>query len=629
MASTLVCFVISPFVTTMRFINLALERRRCSATNPLMTKIIIQFAFICLLSFSLAGTARAEGLAMHGQPKYAEGFTHLDYANPDAPKGGTLKQASVGTFDNLNPYAIKGKAADGLNLVYDRLMQRVWDEPFTMYPLIAEKAEVAEDRSSVTFHINPAARFHDGSPITVEDVLFSFQTLRDHGRPNMRRIYKLVDEASIVDEHKVYFHFGEGYDQETVMIVAMMPVLSKAWWSGKEFDSTLLDKPLLNGPYKIAEVDPGRRIVYERVPDYWAKDLPVNAGHYNFDRVVYDYYRDDTVAFEAFKSGDLDLRREWDAGKWATAYNFPAIENGAVKKEPLAHGRPERVRSLIFNMRRSPFDDRRVREALNYVLDFNWLNTNLFHGQYKRVNSYFPNSILAATGTPSEAELALLEPWKDDLPPEIFGNAYEPATAENQAKQRENLRKATALLKEAGWVIKDGKRVNEQTGEPFTFEILLDSPEDEKVALSFINGLKRLGITANARPLDSAAFRGRMNEYDFDMALYHWTNSLSPGTEQMLYWSCEAAKQPSRWNYPGICEPAIDALAQGIANAKDYDDLTAHAHALDRLLTWNYYTVPLYYAGADYVAYRNFIHHPAQTPLYGMVIETWWAETSQ
>lgn len=560
---------------------------------------------------------------MHGQPKYGAGFTHLDYANPDAPKGGTLKQAGIGTFDNLNPYAIKGKAADGLNLVYDRLMARVWDEPFTMYPLIAEKVDIPEDRSSITVHINPAARFHDGSPVTADDVLFSFETLRDHGRPNMRRIYKLVDETKVIDERTVYFHFGEGYDRETVMILAMMPVLSKAWWDGKEFDSTILEQPLLNGPYRITEVEPGRRIVYERVPDYWAKDLPVNKGHFNFDRIVYDYYRDDTVAFEAFKAGDLDLRREWNAGKWATVYDF---KDKAIQKETLSHGRPERVRSLIFNTRRSPFDDRRVREALNLVLDFEWMNKNLFHSQYKRVTSFFPNSQLAATGTPSNAELKLLEPYKNDLPSDVFGAAWQPPPADNP---RINLRKADTLLKDAGWIVKDGKRINEKTGEVFEFEILLDSPQDEKVALSFINSLDRLGITAKARPLDTAAFRGRINEYDFDMMLYHWTNSLSPGTEQMLYWSCEAAEQPARWNYPGICEPAVDALAQGIANAQTYDELTAHAHALDRILTWNYYVIPLYYAGQDYVAYRDFVHHPQKTPLYGMVIETWWAETSQ
>lgn len=562
---------------------------------------------------------------MHGEPKYGPGFTHLEYVNPEAPKGGQYKEAAIGTFDNLNPYAIKGKAASGLNLVYDRLMQRVWDEPFTMYPLIAERAEVTGDRSAVTFHLNPAARFHDGTPVTAADVLFSFETLRDHGRPNMRRIYRLVDEAKIIDERAVYFHFGEGHDKETVMILAMMPVLSKAWWEGRTFDATLLEVPNLNGPYRIAAVDPGRRIVYERVADYWAKDLPVNKGHFNFDKIVYEYYRDDTVAFEAFKAGNLDFRREWNAGKWASDYDFPAIKSGKVKAEALPHGRPERVRSLIFNMRRAPFDDILVRRALNYALDFGWVNKNLYHGQYKRIDSYFPNSALAAKGEPSAAELALLEPFRDALPAEVFGPAWTPPQAEGQQAQRENLRQADALLQEAGWIIRDGRRVHRQSGQPFTFQILLDSPEDEKLALSFAGSLKRLGITASVRALDAAAFLGRLNEYDFDMVLYHWVNSLSPGTEQMLYWSCEAAKQPSRWNFPGMCHPAIDSLAAGIANAVDRDDLVAHARALDRVMMWHFFTVPLYYAGEDYVSYKNYISRPETTPLYGLVIESWWA----
>ena len=310
------------------------------------------------------------GIAMHGATKYTKSSPHLDYANPDAPKGGDIKQASIGTFDTLNPYTIKGTAADGLNLYYDRLMQRVWDEPFTMYPLIAESIDVPEDRSSVTFHINKKARFHDGSAITADDVLYSFETLKEYGRPNMRRIYKLVSKAEKIDDHTVHFAFGEGYDRETVMIVAMMPVLSKAWWTadGRDFDSTTLTPPLSNGPYNIKSLEVGRRITYERVPDYWATDLLVNRGHFNFGSVTYDYYRDDGVAFESFKTGDLDIRREWDAAKWASAYNFPALNTGKVKAESLSHGRPERVRALIFNTRRPPFDDIEVRKAFGLCI---------------------------------------------------------------------------------------------------------------------------------------------------------------------------------------------------------------------------------------------------------------------
>ena len=584
-----------------------------------MARILI----LVLLSLAIfISPAHAEGLAMHGTPKYGAAATHLDYANPTAPQGGTITMDAIGTFDTLNPYSIKGKAAQGLTLVYDRLMARVWDEPFTMYPLIAERIDVPEDRSSLTVHINPKARFHDGSPITADDVIFSFETLKTQGRPNMRQIYKLADKIEKRSDLTVYFHFGPGYDRETVMIFAMMPALSKKYWEGKIFDQTTLEIPLLNGPYKIAEIDPGRRIVYERVKDYWAKDLFPNVGHNNFDRVVYDYYRDDTVAFEAFKAHNTDLRREYDAGKWASAYDFPAVKDGRVIKAPLLHGRPERVRAFIFNTRRAPFDDIRVRKAFDLLFDFEWMNQNLFHGQYKRIASFFPNSELAATGTPSAEELKILEPWKDKLAPEIFGPAYQPP--QQGEKTRENMRKADQLLKEAGWVVDNGKRMKD--GKPLKFEILLGAPEDEKIALNFKRALEKMGIEVAIRILDSAAYTGRLNEYDYDMTLYFWLSTLSPGTEQPLYWSCEAAKQPARWNFAGICDPAVDALAGSIASAKTREDLVTRVHALDRILTHGHYMIPLYYAGQDYVAYWPPVKRPDQTPLYGMVLETWWMD---
>lgn len=534
---------------------------------------------------------------MVGEPKYTRASDHFDYANPDAPKGGTLRQAALGSFDTLNPYSIKGRAATGLDLVTDRLMSRVWDEPFTMYPLIAEKVDVPDDRSSITFYINPKARFHDGTPITVDDVMFSFETLREHGRPNMRRIYKLAT-ASKIGGNGIKFTFGEGYDRETPMIFALMPVLSKAYWTGKTFDETTVKPPLGSGPYKIASVDPGRQIVYERVKDYWAADLLPNKGHNNFERVIYDYYRDDSVAFEAFKAGNANFRREWDAGLWRSGYDFPAVKDGRVKQDTLVHGRPDRVRAFIFNTRRPPFDDIRVREALNLLFDFDWVNNNLYHGEYKRISSYFPNTELAAQRN--------APPGKKDA--------------------RGDMRKADALLKEAGWIIKDGKRVNEKTGAPFTFEIMLDDPGNEKVALSLVRNLERMGISARVRVLDAAAFRGRLNDYDFDMTLYFWLSTLSPGTEQYLYWSCEAAKEPARWNYAGVCDPEIDSLSQNIATARSRDELVGMVRALDARLMAGQYMIPLYYNPKDYVAYWTPVKRPETVPLYGLVIETWWMD---
>jgi ABC-type oligopeptide transport system substrate-binding subunit len=562
---------------------------------------------------------------MHGSPKYTAESKNLDYANPDAPKGGTLKQAAIGTLDTLNPYSLKGNAAQGLNLVYDRLMARVWDEPFTLYPLIAQSYEMPADRSGITFHLNPKARFADGSPITADDVLFSFNTLRDKGRPNMRRVYKLATSAEKIDERTIKFTFGTGYDRETPMIFAMMPILSKSWWEKRDFDATLLTPPLANGAYKIKEIDAGRRVVYERDPTYWAADLLTNKGHNNFDQIIYEYFRDDSVALEAFKAGDLDLRREYDAGKWATGYDFPAVKSGVVMTEALPHGRPERMRSFIYNTRRPIFADRAVREALSLALDFDWINANLLHGQYKRISSYFPNADLAAQEMPSEAELKLFEPFRNEVPSKAFNTAWTPPPSGTPESRRANLRRADMLLKQAGWIVKKGQRVNGKTGKPFTFEILLGAPEDEKIALAFIRDLKRLGITANARVLDSAAYIGRLNIYDFDMTLYYWLNSLSPGAEQSLYWGCAAAKENGRWNYAGICNAAVDALSMSIAQTTSRDDLLATAHALDRVLMQGYYAIPLHYVGKDFVAHKATVKRPSTVPLYGMVQETWWS----
>ncbi len=532
--------------------------------------------------------------SMVGQSQYDEGSKHLSYANPDAPKGGTLKQAAIGTFDTLNPFSIKGNAAEGLGLTTDRLMARVWDEPFTLVPMVAESAQMPDDRSSITFTLNPKARFHDGSPMTLDDVLFSFETLREYGRPNMRRLYQLATPETL-GEREIIFRFGEGYDRETGMIFAMMPVLSKTYWENKEFDTTTIQPPLSSGPYKISQVDIGKRISYERVADYWGKDLLPNVGHHNFDTITYDYYRDDTVAFESFKKGDLNFRREWDAGDWNNRYDFPALEKGDVVKEDIKHGRPDRVRGFIYNTRRAPFDDIKVRKALALVLDFDWLNKNLFYNSYKQIDSFYPNTDLAN------------------------------AAPKDNRDARTKMREATNLLKEAGWIIKDGNRVNAKTGEVMTFEILLDDPGQEKLALSYTRGLSKLGIKANVRVMDTAAFRARLNEYDFDMTLYFWNSSLSPGTEQYLYWSCESANTSYRWNYAGICEPEIDALAKAIPDAKTRAELVSMTQNLDKKLQEGVYFVPLYYNPYDYVAYWKTLERPETVPLYGVVIESWWA----
>ncbi len=565
---------------------------------------------------------------MVGDAKMPSDFTHFDYANPEAPKGGTFRRAMFGTFDTVNPFSLKGKSAQGLNLVYDRLMARSWDEPFTMYPLIAESFDIPPDRSAITFHLNPKATFSDGSPITAADVNFSFRILKDNGRPNMRNVYKLVKSVKQPDAHTIRFDLGSGYDRETVMILTMMPVLSKAWWEKRDFNKTLLEPPLGSGPYTIARIDPGRRIVFARNPDYWAKDLPVNKGQYNFDKVVMDYFRDQTSAFEAFKAGDIDVWQDTDPGRWASEYNFPAVQSKMVAKDEIRHQRVERMWGFIFNTRRPPFDDRNVRRALSMMVDYDWINRNIFYGQYATTTSYFPNSELAATGEPEALENPLLDPFRSQLPSDVFGPAWTAPPSGNMLALRANQIKADTLLKDAGWIISNGKRVNAKTGQAMTFEILLGYAEDEKLAITYKKALERLGVTVNIRTLDAAAFQDRLSGYDYDMVLHFWQNTLSPGTEQALYWGCQAAKENGRFNYAGVCHPAIEKIITAIPNAQTREEMVADTRALDRILTWESYAVPLFYSNHDSLAYWNSFRHPETPALYGNIMESWWAAGS-
>lgn len=526
----------------------------------------------------------AHGLAMHGDPKYNRDFSHLSYTEPSATKGGTLKQCALGTFDTLNDNTIKGKPAEGLYLINDPLMRRVWDEPFTLYGVIAKEAITPADRSSIMFILNPDAIFHDGSRITTADVAFSFETLKEKGKPNTRNVYKLVDTVEIIDDYTIRFNFNGNHDRETPLILAMMPVLPKAYWKNREFDATTLDIPLGNGPYKIASLNPGKEIIYEKVPDYWAKDLGVNKGHYNFDRMAFDYYRDVQVAREAFKSRECDVMREFNPAQWQAAYS---PDEGYIM-ESLPHARPEKAAGFIFNTRRTPFHDVRVRQALTIAFDFDWVNSALLRGEGKPITSTFPNSSLAAS------------------------------TQYTAMEKRDRLRRADDLLNAAGYVLNDGKR--------FAFTLLLNNPAEEKIALAYARDLKRLGITMTIRTLDTAQFYGALNDYDYDMVSWRWVNSLSPGTEQAIYWGCAAAKTIGSRNYAGLCDPDIDAAITALTKSTTYDQLTARTQHLDRLIMAQYPFIPLYYMGVDNVAYWPWIHHPKTQSLYGMVLETWWRE---
>lgn len=582
--------------------------------------------FSAFLMFLFLGTtatfAQTHALIMHGDPKYSADFTHLEYANPDAPKAGVLKEPVVGTFDNLNHHIILGESAKGMALTVDTLMQRVWDEPFGLYGLVAETIEIADDRSWIIYNLNPDAKFHDGQPMTTEDVKFSYEAYLEHGHPVRRRVYGFVDNVEIINDHKIKFTFGEGYDAETALILSIMPVLPKHYWADKDISKTTLTAPLGSGPYKVKSVDPGRKIVFERVEDYWAKDLPVNRGLYNFDQIVYQYYRDSDIALQAFKAGETNLKREYDIAAWNTSYNSPRLNSGEFVKKEYQHHRPERVRAFIFNTRRPPLDDIRVRKALSLAFDSKRINDLFFNGNFKRIDSYFPNSELAYSGAAEGRELEILNEYKDRLPESVFTTSNQEDNSPDS--QRTNVRQAMRLLRAAGYEVQDQVLVNQKTGEPLSLEILLTSAADEKIALFYKESLQRLGVEARIRTVDAAQFTGRLDQFDYDIVLYQWVNSLSPGNEQMNYWGSAAATNNGSRNYAGVHSPVIDALAMGIGASKTREDLKAYTHALDRVLVKNYFSIPLFYLGADLIAHDAQLHAPDYAPMYGTVLESWW-----
>lgn len=591
-----------------------------------------RFSCVVLLGWlflaTVAQQAWAEttgGISMHGAPKYADDFAHLDYVNPNAPKGGTLRLAKTGSFDNLNNNIIMGTTAEGLEHLNDRLMQRVWDEPFTMYGLVARDIDVSQDRSHVTFHLRPEARFHDGVPMTAEDVKFSFDMMRQHGHPVRRRVYGLVSEVKITDPHTISFTFGEGYDRESVMILAMLPVLPKHYWEKADITKTTLKAPLGSGPYKIASVEPGRKIVYERVKDWWAKDLAVARGQYNFDTITYTYFRDDDVALQSIMAGGYDLRRETDINNWLLSASTKPVQDGRLIRDEIMHQRPEWLKAMIFNTRRAPFDDIRVRQALGLMFNAEWVNQALFSGALKRLDSSFANSALAPHGTPDESELAMLEPLRADLQAEVFSDVWHPPSGTARERQRAALK----LLDEAGWELKKQKMTSRATGQPLSFEILLSDARDEKIALSFARDLDRIGISMRVRTVDSAQFTGRLEAFDYDMVVFRWINSLSPGNEQVNYWGSVAAANRGSRNYAGISNPAIDTLVDAIARTTTREGLVTACHALDRALMQGHYFIPLFYIGRDLVLHTPDIDKPENAPIYGAVLESWWKKPKE
>jgi microcin C transport system substrate-binding protein len=576
---------------------------------------------------SAADPAPVHGLAMHGAPKYPADFKHLDYMNPDAPKGGDVRFAAIGTFDSLNPFILRGVPAVALNGLFDTLLKSSDDEAFTAYGLLAETLEVPDDRSWVTFNLRPQARFHDGTPVTAEDVVWTFDTLRTKGRPSFRAYYADVAKVEALTPLRVKFTFKPGVNRELPLILGQMSVLSKAYYQKANFEQTSLEPPLGSGPYKVARVEPGRSITYVRDPNYWGRDLPINRGRSNFGTMRYDYYRDATVAVEALKAGQYDFRLENSAKNWSTEYDeLPALKSGALVKKEVRNEMPNGMQGFAFNLRRPIFQDVRVRKAITEAFDFEWSNKTLFYGLYARTASYWSNSELAARGLPQGEELALLEPFRKDLPPELFTTEYNPPVTDGSGNLRDNIRASLRLLREAGWEVRNNKLIETATGKQMEFEILLESPLFERIALPFIRNLERLGMSVKLRTIDPSQYQTRLDNFDYDMTVVVFGQSLSPGNEQREYFGSEAADIQGSRNVIGIKSKVIDALIDQVIAAPDRESLIQRTRALDRVLQWGHYVVPHFHSRVYRMVLWNQFGFPKTPPKYGVALDSWWID---
>jgi peptide/nickel transport system substrate-binding protein len=600
-----------------------------------MRPITLSFlrALGCALAMVGAGWVAAAGelrhaIAMHGEPALGPGFKAFPYVNPDAPKGGTLVQGALGTFDSLNPLIVKGVSAISLRgYVVESLLTRGYDEPFTLYGLLAETVETDAERTYVTFRLDRRARFSDGTPVTVEDVIFSWQLLRDHGRPNYRTYYVKVAKAEAVDDRTVRFDLSGSDDRELPLILGLMPVLPRHAVKEDTFEETTLKPIVGSGPYVIAQVDAGHSVTLRRNRDYWGRDLAVNRGQWNFDTLRFDYYRDINAQLEAFKRGLFDVRAETDPARWQTDYDFAAVHDHRVIKDALPTGLPKGTYAFVFNTRRAVFADVRVREAISLLFDFEWINKNFYYGQYRRSASYFADSELSAYRRPADArERVLVAPFADSVRPDILDGSWTLPVSDASGRDRAVMRRALGLFAAAGYQLAGTELRDRATGRQLEFEILVTNRDQERLALAFAQSLKLAGIAARIRMVDAVQYDQRRITFDFDMIQYRWEQSLSPGNEQGFYWSSEAADQQGTRNYMGVRSKAIDAMIAAMLKATAREDFVAAVHALDRVLMSGFYVVPLFYLPDQWVARWAYIRRPDKTSLSGYLPETWWRE---
>jgi len=583
-----------------------------------------------LVSFSASaqqaqGPIRTHALSLLGEPALPADFTHFPWVNPDAPKGGEVTLTALGSFDSFNPFILRGTSAVGIPNLYDTLLMESPDEASTEYAHLASTIELPADRMGVTFEIREGARWHDGQPITAEDVVWTFNTLRTQGRPFYRAYWADVAEVVADGPRRAVFRFRSNENRELALILGQMAVMPKHWWEGRDFARPSLDVPLGSGPFRIERFEPGRSVVYRRVDSYWARDLPTRKGTNNFDVLRYEYFRDTTVDFEAFKAGQIDFRTENQARNWATGYDFPAVRRGLVKRDEIRHERPTGMQAFVMNLRRPLFQDARVRKALGEVFDFEWLNANIFNGLYTRTTSFFSNSELASSGLPTGKELAVLEPFRSQLPDTVFTVESRLPQTDGSGNNREGLRRALDLMRQAGWTIRDRRLVNAQ-GQRFEFEILLNGATFERIALPYVQWLQRLGVEARVRTVDPAQYQVRTDAFDYDMTVDVIPQSLSPGNEQRDFFTCEKARENGSQNIAGICSPVIDGLVELVVTAPNREELIARTQALDRVLLNAAYVIPQWHLRAFWIAYWNRFGRPARAPKYGLGFDTWWID---
>ncbi len=596
----------------------------------MITVVSVALSFMLILSTAVVAETTAKSgtgvvkpvhaISLYGAPKYPASFTHFNYTNPEAPKRGELKQAAIGTFDTFNPYIDRGTAAAASDLIYDTLLARSWDEPLTKYGLIAESIERDPGNHWAAYRINKKARFHDGKPVTANDVKFSFMLLREKGSAFYKHFYRDVESVEVTDPYRVLFRFNNPGNRELPLILGQMPVMPEHYWKGKDFSSPGLAIPVGSGPYKVVKFDAGRSVTYERVKNYWGANLPVNTGRYNFNRLRYDYYRDNTVAMEALIAGEYDIKVVSDPRIWHDQINDSVLKKNKMTRETIRNNNPQTL-MITYNTRKPLLQDKQVREALGYAFNFKAINHNQFHDMYHRATSFFSGTPLASSGLPSVGERALLSPWKASLPPALFTQPYQPPGSGSTSERRQ-LKKGLDLLKAAGFQLQHNQQVKE--GTPLVLEALVMQPDHEKTMLFFKDGLARLGVKLNVRSVDPAQYIERLRNQDFDIILHTFPHTPSPGTEQASFWGSSTVNQHGTRNLAGTHMPVLDDLTQKIADAKNHDDLKTSIHALDRVLLWEQYTLPLWYLPVWPVVQKQTLQHPENPAPYALDIMTWW-----